>query len=180
MLIRSLIILIALWTGLAQAASPEPANNTPTPTRSALLKWLNGFEWQLSQRQAQLATVDVNDLIAVINDSSLSNAYRYRALAALQLHPTEATAEFLANLISTSNERGLLIRAITVATDTFAQSRPEWLAPLCEYLLTSPHAHVRIPAAQALQIHQPDNPALRAYMQSDIASWERSRARQTN
>ena len=160
------IICILFWnlTGITVAA----------PDKAQVMKLLEGRHWKLDAEVFQrLGEGTDRVLIEIAEDKLLINYFRFRALEALSLFPTENAATFL-ETTAKIKFAPLARRGFEALKRGFAKTQPERVKQLANHLLKHNNAQVRISAARF--IRSEDAPRFKRFLKSESDSWVRKEA----
>jgi len=146
------------------------------PTRTQVMNLLEGFEWTLNaERFAQLGENVDQVLIEIISDPKpIINYYRFRALEALRLYPSEKVAQFIENYTQKKEVHSShLRRAVDSFSRAFSNTQPERVQKLSARFLDHHDLHLQLIAAKALnRLERPEAKGLvQKYLQKTNQRW---------
>jgi len=145
-------------------------------TAEQVMPLLQGYEWTLQPKRFQYLGKDIDlALMEIASDTTLMNAYRFRALQTLKLFEKERVADFLENYIEQNRSASHLRRAFESLSSGFATTQPERVQQAARKLLNNANPHVRISAARALKKLDTSNSrsAYRTYLSTEEEDWVR-------
>lgn len=145
-------------------------------SKEQILSLLQGYEWRLEPVRFTSLREDVDlTLMEIVADTSLMNAYRFRALEALKLFEKERVAKFLENYMNQSQTSSHLRRAFEAFSEGFSENQPQRVQMAAQRLLSNSDPHVRISAARALRTLSTSNArsAYRGYLNNETEEWIR-------
>jgi hypothetical protein len=152
-----------------EARTPE-ASRTPA-THKAVLRLLEGRHWTLRSGAFRRLGPGAEELLREIaEDSTRINYLRFRALEALSLFPSDATADFL-EATARRGERSFSRRGLAAFEAGFSQSRPSRFQALARDLATSPLPDVRLQAGRVLR--QVDPQSFSRMLRQEPEAWVR-------
>ena len=162
-----LLLIILLLTSSAVQAVPE---------REQVIRLLDGRHWGLRDELFRNLGEGVDTVLhGIVDNDSLINTLRFRALEALVLYKNEATAKHLERHIE-SPDPSFAQRSFRAFSKSFAKKHPERVRKAAQRLLDNPDAHVRISAARVMR--QLDMPSYRRFLRREAESWVREAARE--
>ncbi len=144
------------------------------PEKKQVLALLKGYEWKLEPKWFQWLGDDADlTLMEIASDTSLMNAYRFRALEALRLYDKERVADFLENYIGQNEQSSHLRRAFESFSSRFADTQPARVQQAARKLLSNSNAQVRISAARALRNLNTDDArsTFQRYLGTEKEAW---------
>ncbi len=122
------------------------------PQKKQVMTLLKGYEWTLQPERFRWLSADADlTLMEIAADTTLMNAYRFRALEALKLYDNDRVADFLESYMDKNDQSSHLRRAFETFSSRFASTQPERVQQAARKLLGNPNAQVRISAARALR-----------------------------
>ncbi len=148
----------------------------PAQDVEQVMPLLKGYEWTLEPEQFQNLGADVDlALMEIASDTTLMNAYRFRALQTLQLFEKERVAVFLENYIEQDRSSSHLRRAFEALSGGFAATQPARVQQAARKLLNNSNPHIRISAARALRKLDTSSSrtAYRTYLNVEEEEWVR-------
>lgn len=158
-----LFLLIALTASTVGAQDPV--------TRTDVLPLLEGRHWELpTERLQELGPDAVPVLQSIADDTALINYLRFRALEALGVFPTDATATYLEG-VARSGQRYFARRGLSAFERGFQETRPEQVRSLARELSDAPLPEVRITAGRVLKSVDP--PAFQQMLNRESQPWVR-------
>ncbi|MBF0278939.1 MAG: HEAT repeat domain-containing protein [SAR324 cluster bacterium] len=117
-----------------------------------IMPLLKGYEWKLQPEQFQNLGEDTDlVLMEIAADTSLMNAFRFRALEALKLFEKDRVADFLETYLEQNQSSSHLRRAFEAFSKGFSGTQPDRVQQVARKLLLHSNPHVRISAARTLR-----------------------------
>ena len=141
------------------------------PPRSQVLGLLEGRHWQLNAAAfRKLGPGTETVLQELVDNESLTNYLRFRALEALSAFPEDETAAFL-EAFSQRTEPALARRGVEALARGFGQTHPQHVQRTAAALSRHPSPQVRLSAGRALKGTAPEQ--FQRFMRAEPEVWVR-------
>lgn len=168
---KGLLALLVLW-GVACTPLGMSADVSYEQVKSSL----EGRHWNPPQSAELFGEAEIPHLLAIIQDESLLNYYRFRALRVLENYPTDEVASFLENLLHPDAPALLLRHGLEVYATAFSSSRPESVQKLAWQFRDHADPELRLTVARALRPISPDK--FERLLEQEHYEWVRQAALQ--
>ena len=141
------------------------------PPRSQVLGLLEGRHWQLNAAAfRKLGPGTETVLQELVDNESLTNYLRFRALEALTAFPKDQTAAFL-EAFSQRTAPHFARRGVEALSRGFGQTHPQHVQRTAEALSRHPSPQVRLSAGRALKGTAPEQ--FQRFMRAEPEVWVR-------